>query len=427
MSISCSGRFLAEAKSSPLNMNTPEHMASQSLILAVISPDRAVREAIAEALEQCPDIETLWTLSEYPSPTQLAEVRNATGGCIMFLDFEDPIRAKAIAAELDTAYPMAATVAVHRAKNPKDVIELMQLGIREVIPLPVLGTDVVRAFAQVSRKLRPPKRTDDAGGHLYAFLPAKPGVGATTLAVHCTAAVARLSGQRTLLLDFDFRLGMTSFLLKLNGSSSVLDAAAAHGRFEGDLWDSMVNRRGMLEVLGSAPVHFGGVNPETGALQLVDHARRNYQVTCVDLPGEMREYEIETLQRAKECFLVCTPDIGALHMAKRKAEVLSSFGLQQIVSVIMTRVEGRGGMDVKDIETILQLPVRFSVAAADKQIADATRAGSVLEGRSPLVAQIENIARRMIPGVPRDAGTKGRRFIEMFSISPVRERSRWGT
>jgi pilus assembly protein CpaE len=258
-------------------------------------------------------------------------------------------------------------------------------------------------------------------------LPAKPGVGATTLAVHCAAAAARLSNQRTLLLDYDFRLGMTSFLLKLSGSHSVLDAVSAKGEFASEVWDNMVSRRDTLEILGSAPVNFGGVNPEDGALRLIDYARKSYQITCVDLPGDMRDYEIETIHRAKECFLVCTPDIGVLHMAKRKAELLSSLGLHSKVSVIMTRVEGRGSMSSKDVETILQLPVRFSVMAADKQIAEATQTGSVLEGRSPLVTRIESIARRMVPGTPKaGAASVGRRFIDMFSVSPVRERSRWG-
>lgn len=396
------------------------------MILAVISPDRTVRAEVAAALQGNSEIETLWTLAEYPQPEQLTEIRKATGGCVVFLDFADPIRAKAIAAELDRSYPLAACVAVHWATNPKDVIELMQLGIREVVALPIVPSDVARAFMQMSRKLRSPGGSEEDDGHLYAFLPAKPGVGATTLAVHCAAAAARLSNQRTLLLDFDFRLGMTSFLLKLNGNYSVLEAAASVGAFDTDIWDRMACHRGNLDILGSAPVDFGGVNPEGGAIQLVDFARRSYQVVCVDLPGDMRDYELEVIHRAKECFLICTHDIGALHMAKRKADMLRSLGLQSKISVIMTRVESRGAMAVKDIEGILQLPVRVSVAAADKQIAEATRLGSPLEGRSPLVTQLEEVARRMVPGKVSGPESKGRKFIDMFSVSRVRDRARWG-
>jgi hypothetical protein len=112
-------------------------------------------------------------------------------------------------------------------------------------------------------------------------------------------------------------------------------------------------------------------------------------------------------------------------MARKKAMLLQSLGLQGKVSVIMNRVEGRGAMPIRDVESILQLPVRFTVASAERQIGEATRDGKVPEGRSPLMKQVENIARRISPGVAAGA-TRRRQFIEMFSVSPVRDRVRWG-
>jgi len=396
-------------------------------IVAVISPDRTIHESIASALEGSPDIETFWSLAEYPDSAKLDQIRQATGGCVIFLDFSDGIRARAIAAELDTSFPTATTIAVHPTKRPQELIELMQLGIREVLTLPIVGSEVLRAFARVGRKLKTPGGTEREGGNIYAFLPAKPGCGATTLAAHGAAAAARLANERALLIDFDFRLGMTSFLFKLHSNYSVLDAIAAGGLLETDLWDRMVCRRDMLEILGSAPVQFGGVNPELGAIRLLESAEKSYPTICVDLPGEMREYEIETLHRAKECFLVLTPDLGTLHMAKRKSEMLRELGLQAKVSVIINRSDGRGSMPLHDVESILQLPVRFTVPAADKEITEATQLGKALQGRSAIAVQIEQIGRRMAPSAAPVTGSKARKFIEMFSITPVRDRSRWGS
>jgi hypothetical protein len=106
--------------------------------------------------------------------------------------------------------------------------------------------------------------------------------------------------------------------------------------------------------------------------------------------------------------------------------MLQSLGLGNRVSVIINRADGRGTLSIRDVEKILQLPVRFSVASAEKQILEATTAGKAIEGRSSLVTQIENIARRMSPGVASDAGAKPRKFIEMFSVSTVRDRARRG-
>ena len=402
-----------------------EAASNQELVVAIVSPDRAIHEAIASALNGGPDIDALWTLADYPNSAALSQIGKVEGGCVVYLDFSDPMRARAVAAELDSSYPMASIIAVHPARQPQDLIELMQLGIREIVKLPIVQSDVLRPFHRVGRKLKPGGAVED-GGRLYAFLPAKPGSGASTLAMHCAAASARLADDRTLLLDFDFRLGMTSFLLKLSGNYSVLDAIAQRGQLDSDLWDRLVCRRGKLDILGSAPVEFGGVNPEMGAVELVNSARRAYRTLYVDLPGEMRQYELETMHRAQECVLVATPDIGTLHMAKRKAEVLQSQGLNSKVSVVMNRVEKGSRMSIKDVEAILQLPIRFSVPAAEREISEATQSGQPLDGRTALTAQIEAIARRLTPGAPVAGGSKPRQFLEMFSVSEVRDRSRWG-
>ena len=174
---------------------------SQSLIVAVVPPERETHVEIAAALEREPGDQALWTLVEYPDPVALSEVRKATGGCVVFLDFADPIRAKAVAAALDSSYPMATAVAVHAAKTASDLIEIMQLGIREVVTLPVVASDVVGAFARVIRKLRTPLGPDDEGGNLYAFCPQSRERARPRSRLTAAAAAARLTNQRMLLLD----------------------------------------------------------------------------------------------------------------------------------------------------------------------------------------------------------------------------------
>jgi pilus assembly protein CpaE len=390
---------------------------------AIVSPDRSIQDAIAAALEGNSSVGNVWSLAGYPDASQLEQIRNVEGPCFVFVDFSDPIRARSIAAELDSHSPLLTIIAVCAVPRPEDLVELMQFGIREVLHLPIVGVEVTRAINRLSRKRHTASGTNGAAlGRLYAFFPAKPGSGATTLAAHSAAAAARLAGERTLLIDFDFRLGMTSFLFKLHSDYSVLDAVASCKQHGSDLWDRMVSRRDMLDILGSAPVDFGGVNPELGAPHLLESARLAYPAVCVDLPGEMRPYELETLSQASECFLVSAPDIGSLHLAKRKSEMLREQGLHSKVSVIMNRFDGSGTMAIRDIESLLQLPVRFTVPTAEKQIAEATREGAALRGRSSLMTQIEQIAQRITPSVTPAVASKARRFIEMFSISPVRER-----
>jgi pilus assembly protein CpaE len=400
-------------------------MAQRSLTVAVISPEARIRELIASSVEENPHVAALWTLADYPGPLELARIREARSGCVVFLDFSDPVRAARVAAELDQHYPMAATVAVQAGSSPQDLIGLMQLGIREVITIPVSPEEVNEALQRACRKLSRVTESPEQFADIHTFLPARPGSGATTIAVHSAAAAARLSAEPVLLVDFDLRLGMTSFLLKLHCQNSILDALALSGQLESTLWDQMVSHRDGLDILGSAPMEFDRRFPEAGAVGVLDFASRRYRNICVDLPGEMRQHELDTLERSKNIFLVCTSEVGTLHMAKRKAEMLQSLGIQNRVSVILNRVQSRGSMEIRDIEQVLRLPVLHTLPAADNEIVAATANAVALEGNSPISTAMENLARRMT-GVAQSAQpavqkTKPRRLIDFFSVTPIRE------
>lgn len=375
------------------------------------------------ALGQGSMTEAVWTVSDYPELPELERLKEAQHGCVLFLDFSDPIRARRIATELDRAYPLVSMVAVHNSATKDDLIELMQLGVREVVGLPISPSEVAVAFVRAAKKL---KTTDSAGGNIYAFLPAKAGAGATTIALSTAAAVARLSKQRTLLLDFDLRLGITSFLLQLDGHHSVQDALNEATHLDEDLWTKLVSVRDGLDVLGSAPTDLPSEPSSNAYSAVLNRAQARYGAICVDLPGAMERHELETLDRAKEIFLVCTSDVAGLHMAKRKVLALQKLQLGEKISAIINHAERRAMLPLADIEKLLQVPVRFTLPSDAKAVACAVQQGQVLQGNSPLAAQIEAIARSII-GAAAGNGSIGpvRRFIEFFSVSPERDPDFW--
>ena len=220
---------------------------------------------------------------------------------------------------------------------------------------------------------------------------------------------------------------MTSFLFKLHSQNSVLDALSLSERLEDTLWDQLVSQREGLDVLGSAPIEFDRHVSDAGAGAVLDFALGKYPIVCVDLPGEMRPHEIEALHRSKEIFLVCTSEVGTLHMAKRKAEMLYALGINGRVSVILNRAQSRGSMVIRDIEEVLGLPVKFALPSAEAEIMAATQKAVALEGNSPIARQMEQIARRMAGELETTPSkTRARGFLEFFSVTPIRDKVRKG-
>ena len=368
-------------------------MAKGALVAVVVSPDRALHRQLEAALGQGSMTETVLSVADYPELPALERLKEIQPGCVLFLDFSDPIRARRIATELDRAYPFVSVVAIHDSQTRDEVIELMQMGVREVIGHPISATEVAVAFARAARKLT---SAESAGGDIYAFLPAKAGAGATTVALSTAAAVARISKQRTLLLDFDLRLGVTSFLLRLDGYHSVQDALNEGAHLDSDLWLKLVSTRGGLDILGSAPTDLP-LEPSVDAYTAVlNCAQARYSVICVDLPGAMEHHELETLTRAKEIFLVCTSDATGLHMAKRKAITLHNLQLGEKLSVIINHPERQIMLPLANIEKLLQSPVRFTLPSDAKVVGCAVQRGEAIKGSSALAIQIETLAQSIV-------------------------------
>jgi pilus assembly protein CpaE len=393
-------------------------MLTHSLAAAIVSPDAAVHRQLQDALSSGSVAETVWSISDYPELPILEGLREATLGCVLFLDFSDPVRARRIAGELDRAYPLVSVVALRSGQTKDDVVELMQLGVREVIGNPISPSEVAVAFIRASRKLKP---VEEAGGDIYAFLPAKPGSGATTVAINTASAVARISGQKTLLMDFDLRLGITSFLLKLDGRFAVQDALNASTLLDADFWNKIVTSRDTLDILGSAPADLPSEPPAEAYSAVLNCAQARYAALFVDLAGAMERHELETMERAKEIFLVLTTDMTGLHMAKRKAEALQRLEFGSKVSAVINHAEKRMNLSVAEVEKLLQLPVRFILPSDQKAVTAAVMRGGAAQVDSMLGKQIEAIAKSITgKAVAKSGPGPTRRFIEFFSVSPAR-------
>jgi len=385
------------------------------VILATVSSAIGFHADVRAALEGRLRYETAWDL-DYDDAARLRGVPSDQR-CIVILDFSDATHAMAVARAVD-GHSHIATVAVGGDGSKDELLQLMQAGVRDVLPN-FSYREILHAAHRAAASLA---CAGELLADLYAFVPAKPGCGASTLATQATAVAARMAKEPTLLLDFDIRLGVTSFLLKAEGTHTIVDALMQSEHLDRDVWSSLVSQLDNLHLLGSGPVDFTRPFLSERFTALLEFAIRQYTVVAVDLPGSMEEYECEVLMRAKRVFLVCTPDIGALHLARRKAAWFHDLRLTDKVSLVLNCGDRRGALSVEEIERIVQLPVRYLVPSSANEVAKAVQKGAVIEGSSALAKQIARIAADMVTARPSTKKLNPvRRFVDYFSVSAARD------
>jgi len=159
------------------------------------------------------------------------------------------------------------------------------------------------------------------------------------------------------MVDFDIRLGVTSFLLKAEGAHGIVDALLQGDRLDLDIWSSLVSQIKNLHLLGSGPMDSSRRVSSERYMELLDFAMRRYP-TAVDLPGTMEP-------------------------------------------LVLNCVDRRNTLSVEDIQRIIQLPVSHLLPASAGEIARAAQKGAVLDTNSGLASRSpESPERWSSPGEP---------------------------
>jgi pilus assembly protein CpaE len=387
---------------------------------AVFASKSSLSPQVRELLAYSEIVELGRCLDYYPSEEEAMRFLQAHAPSIVFVDFESVESALALIAVIERTNPGTQIIALHRVGYDSDVlVKAMRAGVREVLAFPLSESTLADSLTRVAEILKQRPLSILSTDNLYCFLPAKPGLGASTLAVNASANLARISGQKTLLMDLDLNNGISSFLLKLENSNSIADALDHASELDGSLWTNLITTKGNLDILGSGTLRTGEVRQEQ-LLQILGYVKRCYSTVCVDLSGSMEPFTVDLLLDAKQIFLVCTQDILGLRLARAKAEVLRNMNLGDRTSILLNRVEKRSVFSIQEIEKLVGFRVRFSFANDDRRIQDAVTEGTHVDPGSELGKQYEALARYMNssgnPQMPKQ--TNQRKFVEYFAITP---------
>lgn len=391
------------------------------LRIAIISPDTELIEGLRSLMEGVSVMTLVRTVDHYPTLPALNRLIRSAAPHVLFVSTESSTKLIELVKNVEQTSPGVQIVAVGRTSEPQVLLEVMRAGLREFLSLPFHRQTLYDCLSRVREQAEKRPPATQASDRLFCFLPAKPGVGATTIAVNTALAMARLAESETLLMDLDLNCGLVRFLLQLDNPFSVRDAAERAGKLDESLWPQLVAKAGALDVL-----HAGLMRPESPLdleqlQELVEFARRNYQVILVDLSGNLERHSLELMAEARGIFLVTTPEVPALHLAREKLNFFRHISLSEKVSVLLNRCQKRSLVTPAHVEELLGMPPLMSFANDYQGIHKALTAGKEIDGKSELGKQLAKLAEHIHekPGAQAQEATK-RKFVEYFSVIPTK-------
>jgi pilus assembly protein CpaE len=366
----------------------------------IICPDYKLGAALKDALADLGLCYICRVLHNYPNEAALMRVIRATAPQVVFLSIESIRPALELASALESNVPGIQMIAIGRNKTTQILEELIHSDVREFLPMPFHQQQVTDALTRIRKLVERKPPAIDSTDRLYSFLPAKAGVGASTIAVNASIAAAAEANNRVLLGDFDLNSGIVQFMLKLDSKYSVVEASKRAVEMDEHIWEGLVAGSGSLDVLGAGDGHPSHRLEPVQVQYLLDFARRHYRMICADLSGNMEQYALEIMQESKRIFLVCTPELPAMYLARKKYALLKSMDLADRVSLLLNRYKPGLAIGPAEMEETVGLPVAIAFPNDYNGVHAALSAGKQISAGSPLGRKLRHLAGLMLEKKP---------------------------
>ncbi len=325
----------------------------------LVCPDRALAEQFALTTAELKSLNIVADLKEYPSPAALDQRLSQLRPGAALLDVgSDRSTALALVAHIAAAHPALPVVGLYGSGDPEIILQCLRSGAAEFLHAPFREADTEQAVMRLVRRKESEERHAPARGRLIAFVPAKGGSGATTIASNVAYMLRQLSLKRVLLADFDLAAGTIAFSFKLNHTYSLLDALQHSHQLDESLWGSLVTGRDGFDIL-PAPEKPSSPTIELYRVQeFLEYARSVYDCVVVDLPSITEKLSQAMLNGADQIFLVASPELPTLFLARKTLALLEELGFHKDqIRVLVNRLKRRGELTPTDMEKIFRFPI----------------------------------------------------------------------
>lgn len=197
--------------------------------------------------------------------------------------------------------------------------ELMRNGISEYMVQPVSMPDVMMAMAQIFVD-------PDAEplGRSIAFIGAKGGVGASTIAHNCAFGISSLFSTETILADLDLPYGTANIDFDQDPTQGIAEAVYAPERLDEVFLDRLLTKCSEhLSMLAAPSLLDRAYDFDGHAFQpVLDVLQRSAPVTVLDVPHAWSEWTRSVLAAADEVVICAAPDLANLRNTKNMLDAL---------------------------------------------------------------------------------------------------------
>jgi pilus assembly protein CpaE len=313
-------------------------------------------------------------------------------------DAHDPIEGMHELAQL--CGPQTRFLAIGSINDVSLYRQLVGLGVADYLVKPVSSELLCEAFTAAVRR---PDTVDEARQtRLFAFIGARGGVGATTLAVSTAWLLAHEFKLRTALIDLDLHFGNLALCLDLEPGRGLREALENPERTDSMLLASaMVTEGEKLPILATEEPLEEQLSFDGGAVApLLAALSQDYDCLVVDLPRSLDAMARQVVALADSTIVVTDLSLSALRDTVRLVDLAKALDARGKPLLVANQVgaDHRGEIGRPEFERGIGGPLDHAVPFDVKAAVAAAHGGKAIPaaaGGSKAAAELRSLAARL--------------------------------
>ena len=303
-----------------------------------------------------------------------AAVRGATGlPDVVLVDVREQRTLLGVIPSIKRYHPSMGVAIICASLDPALMLEAMRAGVNECVPEPVTKESVESAVGRLMQQAGPTE------GRVFAFVGAKGGVGATTIAVNVAHALAQTPAE-VLLIDLNLSSGDTGTFFGAEPRFTVLEALENTHRLDEAFFRSLVVRTSSnLDLLAASPrtAAPGGLVDLQHVRALIDFAVRYYRYVVLDVP-RTESSMVDALDAASAIFVVVTQELAAVRNAQSLVMRLRQRYGSERISILLNRADKQSEIAPEDVQKALNVRIEYTFPSEYRQAIVALNKGQPL-------------------------------------------------
>lgn len=268
-------------------------------------------------------------------------------------------------------------IVIGQINDVKFYRELIKQGISEYMLTPLSVMQVVRTISSLYND------ADGMMGRVIAFIGAKGGVGASTVAHNCGWTIAKILNNDVIIADMDLPFGTTALDFNHDVVQGIVDAVYSPDRLDDVLLDRLLTKYDDSISLLATPAALNNdydFPPEIydNILQLL---RKTVPVTILDMPHMWSGWVKKVLLEADDVVVVAEPDLANMRNAKELIELIRKNRPNDRPPFLMFNKVGlpkRPEISVRDFSNALNIDYIGAIEFDAYKFGNATNNGQIL-------------------------------------------------